>query len=306
MRTLIIGLLIFLCWLFFCRWYYVCKIRNECKYQVEQVEEDIRAQTLNLVDNGKNVIEGYQQLKFDSKSATPILNDNNREFIQKVADYLKQNPGKTMTLTGNYLPSEVDSTARYGFIEILGVARADAVRELLVKAGIDKSRIRLDHNLLAEGASLDYPVSFNCFGDSALADNNNEVDDDAENPDEYDQGGQEFSFMNMSFSDANFAYNSAKFKPGPAFIAYADSVKIYLEEETDKSLLLTGHTCDKGSDSYNLKLGKERARSVRKYFQKLGVETNIATASDGEKNPAYPNDSEPSRSKNRRVVVQIK
>lgn len=311
MRTLIIGFILFLCWASVCRWHYVCKVRNQCGYEQTVDNKDVRTKTLNLVDKGKNIIKGYDEFRFDPKAVEPTLNANNQDFINKVADYLKKNPGKKMLITGNYLASEVEMGAdgkpkSYGFFENLGAARADAIRKLLVKAGIPEDRMNIDYNLIKEGDELKNPVSFTSSGESQLASDNNSDDDKEGTPDEFDAGGQAFSFTNMSFSDANFDYNSDIFKPGPAFKAYADSVKTYLTEETDKSLLLIGHTCDKGSEDYNLNLGKRRANSVRTYFKNMEVKASIATKSDGENNPAYSNSTESSRAKNRRVVVQIK
>ena len=309
MRTLILGFLIFLCWLFFCRWYYVCKIRNQCGQQTEQVE-DLREKSLNLVDNGKNILQGYDQFRFDANSFNPALNTNNEEFISKIAEYLKANPEKQMTITGYYLPSEVDSTGQttYGnlYVENIGLARAKTIRNLLIKAGIDEERMKLDHTLLAEGTSLGKPLSFNCFGGKQVAEIEGSEKNPDEIPEEYEVTGQDFSFTNMSFSDANFKYDSDIFKPGPAFKSYADSVKTYLVVEEDKALHLIGHTCDLGSGGYNQKLGLRRAKSVQKYFKNLGVKSKITTHSDGEEKPAYKNDSEWARAKNRRVVVQIK
>lgn len=318
MRTVILGFLVLLCWMLFCRWHYVCKVQNLCGYDKQQVEQvDLRDKSLNFVDDGKAILKGYDQFSFKEGSFQPNLNDNNKEFINGVADYLKKNPGKKVTITGNYLPSEVDTTGNtaYGMFENIGLARADAIRKMLVAAGVDEKRMNLDDNLLKEGSSLDKPLSFIGFGDAQLADGNDAEGDENEKgngkngeeaPEEYSNVGQEFSFTNMSFSDANFAYNSAKFEPGAAFRNYADSVKIYMTSNEGKALRLVGHTCDLGSDSYNKNLGQKRAESVRKYFKNLGVETKIATYSEGEKKPAYKNDSNWARSKNRRVVVQIK
>lgn len=312
MRTLIIGFILFLCWASVCRWHYVCKVRNQCGYEQAVDNKDIRAKTLNLVDNGKNIIEGYDEFRFDTSAVEPILNANNQEFIDKVAKYLKDNPGKKMLITGNYLESEVEMVdgkpKSYGFFENLGAARAAAIRKLLVKAGIPEDRMNIDYNLVKEGDELKNPISFTSSGESQLAnsDGKDNEGDKGGTPDEFDAGGQSFTFTNMSFSDANFDYNSAVFKPGPAFKAYADSVRSYLIDEPDKTLLLTGHTCDKGSEAYNLDLGKKRANSVRTYFKNLEVKTVIDTTSDGESNPAYSNATEASRAKNRRVVVQIK
>ncbi len=304
MRTLLLGFLVFLLWAIGCRYWYVCKIKNHCGQKVEVVE-DVRAKTLRLVDKDKTILENYDHFRFDANSAVPVLNDNNKSFIEQVAKYLKENPGKTLTVVGHYLESEKDISI--GFHENIGIARADQIRKLLMAQGITENRMLLDAQMVTgDGTNLSQPVSFRLAGDDAeLVANNN-----GGTPDEYDNnnpvGGQAFSFTNMSFSDANFDFNSAVFKPGPAFIAYADSVKIYLSENDEKFLKLTGHTCDIGGDDANLKLGKARARSVRDYFRNLGVKTNIETNSEGETNPAYSNETEATKSKNRRVVVQIK
>ncbi len=315
MRTLIIGFLVFLLWLGFCRWYYVCKIKDHCENGTVQVDEpqDVRAKTLSLIDNGKPVLEGYDQFRFDGdNSLNPVLNENNEEFIAKVAAFLKNNPDKKLTITGQFLQSEKDVQA--GMFENLGLARANAVRDLLAKAGIPVDRINLDYNMIGgDDADLSAPVAFLSTGPDAAADGNanngDNNEDGGDTPEEYSDEaavGQAFNFYNMSFSDANFAYNSDKFNPGSAFQTYADSVTTFMSLNPDKSLTLTGHTCDLGSDSYNMKLGKKRAESVKKYFRNKGVEASINTDSDGETNPAYPNTNDGNRSKNRRVNVQIK
>ncbi len=302
MRTLILGFLVFLLWAIGCRYWYVCKIKNHCGQKIEVVE-DVRAKTLRLVDQDDVILKDYEQFRFDANSAVPILNGNNRSFIDKVAAFLKANPERKLTISGNYLPGEKDITI--GIWENLGLARADEARKLLVKAGIPEGRILLDSNLLGEGSNLEVPISFGLVARTLANDENA-----SGTPDEYDNNGtvgaQAFSFTNMSFSDANFEFNSAVFKPGPAFIAYADSVKIYMSENEDQYLYLTGHTCDIGSDDANIRLGKARARSVRDYFKNLGVESKIETDTKGESQPAYSNDTEATKSKNRRVVVQIK
>ncbi len=297
MRTLILGFLVFLVWAFGCRYWYVCKIKNHCGEKTEIVE-NLRSKTLSLVDQDKTILKDYDHFSFDANSAIPILNESNNTFIAEVAAYLKANPDKKLTITGNYLESEKDISV--GMYENLGVARASEIRKKLIAAGIAEDRMLLNGNLIA-GEDLSEPIGFGIV---------NVVTTDG-TPDDYDDNGktvgaQAFSFTNMSFSDANFDYNSAKFKPGSAFKAYADSVKIYMTENEDKYLRLTGHTCDIGGDAANLRLGKARARSVRDYFTDLGIKAKIETASEGESNPAYSNDSEPEKGKNRRVVVQIK
>ena len=313
MRTLIIGLILFLCWAGVCRWHYVCKVKNQCGYEQVVDNNDVRTKTLNLVDKGKNIIKGYDEFRFDPKAVEPTLNANNLDFISKVAAYLKKNPGKKMLITGNYLASEVEMGAdgkpkSYGFFETLGAARADAIRKALVKAGIPEDRMNIDYNEVKEGDTLSNPITFTSSGESQLADDNGKdgKDDKKGTPEEFNAGGQSFTFTNMSFSNTNFEKGSAVFMPGNAFKSYADSVKVYMAKETGKKLLLTGHASNEGSDEFNLNLGKQRAESVKKYLKGLGVKAEISTDSKGESAPIYSNDTEASRSKNRRVAVKIK
>jgi outer membrane protein OmpA-like peptidoglycan-associated protein len=311
MRILIIGFILFLCWASVCRWHYVCNVRNQCGYEQVVDNKDVRTKTLNLVDNGKNIIKGYDEFRFDPKAVEPTLNANNLNFINKIATYLKENPGKRMLITGNSLVSEIEmgpdgKPKSYDFFENLAQARANAIRDLLVDAGIPVDRMDLDYNLIEEGDELTNPISFTSNGNSELPDDNGKDTDTEGTPEDFNTGGQSFTFTNMSFSNTNFEKGSAVFMPGNAFKSYADSVKIYMTKETDKTLLLTGHASNEGTDEFNLNLGKKRAESVKKYLKGLGVKTKISTDSKGENAPIYSNDTEASRSKNRRVAIQIK
>ena len=115
-----------------------------------------------------------------------------------------------------------------------------------------------------------------------------------------------FTFTNMTFSDANFKYNSAVFNPGIAFQNYADSVKIYFDQVDSIGLTIIGHTDSIASQAYNYRLGKARADSARLYFIGLGIAADrIATDSKGEEAPVAPNKNEAGRQKNRRVDLVI-
>ena len=64
---------------------------------------------------------------------------------------------------------------------------------------------------------------------------------------------------------------------------------------------IEGHTCDIGTNEYNLALGERRANSARTYLEGLGVSSSrISTISYGEERPLVPNTDEANRSKNRR------
>jgi len=62
-----------------------------------------------------------------------------------------------------------------------------------------------------------------------------------------------------------------------------------------------GHTCDIGTNEYNLALGERRANSAKTYLESSGVSSSrVSTISYGEERPLVPNSDEGNRSKNRR------
>lgn len=69
-------------------------------------------------------------------------------------------------------------------------------------------------------------------------------------------------------------------------------------------ILIVGHTCDLGSDVYNLALSDRRANAVRHFLQQAGLKVNpVRTEGHGEREPRVPNTSEANRSRNRRVEI---
>lgn len=87
-----------------------------------------------------------------------------------------------------------------------------------------------------------------------------------------------------------------------------------IRERSQGVVSITGHTDSRGDDSYNLRLSRQRADSVRNWFaQKAGLGTiRFTTEGMGEKQPVAPNeksdgsDDPENRQKNRRVNIVIK
>ena len=75
----------------------------------------------------------------------------------------------------------------------------------------------------------------------------------------------------------------------------------WMQRTEDARIQIEGHTCDIGTNEYNLALGERRANSAKTYLEGLGVSSNrISTISYGEERPLVPNSDEANRSKNRR------
>ena len=288
MRTFIPGFLFFCLYAVFARWYFICEVRGHCG---ESEVESVRLKTLDLREGETVILEGFDQFYFEPDSILPDLNENNGQFLDAVVSYLQSNPEKKLTLTGRYLESE--RYAKAGFFENIGLARAAQIEFLLEERGVLESRMYLDHEAL-EGDSLPEPILFRI-----------------PLPDTSGYRKLQFSFKDMTYSDANFAYNSDVFTPGEGFVNYADSVKIFLDLHPDYRMLIIGHTDSIASEQYNEDLGLRRARSAQAYFRNLGVTSDIHVLSRGETEPVAPNtlpdgsDNPEGRQKNRRVNVKL-
>ena len=90
----------------------------------------------------------------------------------------------------------------------------------------------------------------------------------------------------------------------------AESVKqlqhvVTLMKDNPELLLeVQGHTDDRGSDDYNLKLSQQRSETVVTYLGLFGIDTGrLVPKGYGESKPVEPNTTEQGRAKNRRVEL---
>jgi outer membrane protein OmpA-like peptidoglycan-associated protein len=78
-------------------------------------------------------------------------------------------------------------------------------------------------------------------------------------------------------------------------------------QSMDKDILIEGHTCSLGKETYNMELSRKRAQSVADYFvNTIGISKDfIRIRYYGEKSPIAPNNIKEGREKNRRVKMQF-
>lgn len=77
-----------------------------------------------------------------------------------------------------------------------------------------------------------------------------------------------------------------------------------LASNTNASVLVAGHTDERGSREYNMALGERRAQAVRDYLASKGVNpANIQVISYGEEQPAAAGSSEDAYAQNRRAEL---
>ena len=297
MRAFLVFLLL-VGWIIFARYDYVCRVLGNCGENANKQENvlDIeRTNDLDFTADDSVLFSGYDQFAFQEFKTEPILNANNEKYLTRVLAYLNGNPNSQMTITGLYKSNERDSSA--GIHENLGLGRADKIRDWFTKKGMDVSRIGLNSYEDTSG-TLSKPLAFSGMIPAR--------------PDEYDVNVKpQYTFSNMTFSKITFDYNSDKFNPGgnKAFELYMDSMKVHLSMEAYKneSIVIIGHTDNKGSSKYNLNLGNRRSKAAKKYI----VETfdipagRIYTDSKGETEPIADNETEAGQEKNRRVNIKV-
>jgi outer membrane protein OmpA-like peptidoglycan-associated protein len=82
---------------------------------------------------------------------------------------------------------------------------------------------------------------------------------------------------------------------------------IYLDQNSQASISITGHTDAVGANSYNMALGVRRAETMQHYFESNGIPPGkIILQSQGEEKPADDNNTAAGRANNRRTVITIK
>jgi len=87
---------------------------------------------------------------------------------------------------------------------------------------------------------------------------------------------------------------------------YLDSVAKLIIKNTNIKVLITGYTCDLGSEAVNLRFSVDRYESVKYYLIQQGVPPNRVSTNAGlDAEPVVPNTSEANRKLNRRVSFSI-
>jgi peptidoglycan-associated lipoprotein len=105
---------------------------------------------------------------------------------------------------------------------------------------------------------------------------------------------------------------------GPVYFAYDDynldeaardelaRAAAYLSKHPTTTIVLEGHTDDRGTPEYNLALGNQRAQTCQRFLGRLGIEeARMRVVSYGEERPAVEGEGEAAWGKNRRVEIVV-
>jgi len=108
----------------------------------------------------------------------------------------------------------------------------------------------------------------------------------------------------ITLGDVLFDFDRATLRDGAQQNLYR--LVTFLNENSDREVLIEGHTDSVGSESYNLDLSQRRAQSVRDFLASNGVAASrMAVRGFGKSRPLASNESDEGRQQNRRVEVVI-
>ena len=278
-------------WIAGSTYWHVCKIKMLCDGPTETVNMGYTVPPLSITDGTNLNLQSASNFGFKKSVAEPNYTNVKKE-LDSLASYLKANPGRKSTLTGLYASIETNTSS---FAD-LGLARADAIKQYLVQAGVPAAQL--------ETASKMIDLTFSS---------------------EDSTHGMEFGFTDLALPKTEQALADAEkytgvfepmdfyFKSGSAdYIKTADNKKFleeamkYLAANKGKKLSLTGHTDNVGPEEPNVKLSSKRAADVKSQLIKAGIAADqLSTDAKGEAEPKTSNDTPEGRKANRRVSVVV-
>lgn len=237
----------------------------------------------------ENVAPNFKGLLgFETTKATLIDNPTTQQELNKVSQKLKKDKEETLIITGYYTNKE-KKPSDLKFND-LGLARANTIKQKLVKAGANGDKI------VIKSKKINKPTPDNILPEAIIF--------DYKKPEKVANNTP----AKKLFEPRNLYFDLGKssLKIDKELTDFFDSLKLYLAQETAKKVLLTGHTDNKGNEAANLRLGKKRADKVKQQIISLGIAANrIQTSSQGEAKPIETNATPKGRQLNRRVEMVI-
>lgn len=313
-------IVLLLVWMVGSTWWHVCKIKQLCADDAPSVSTEAGVSATSLADGDRFRVSLPGSFNFAKAGAVPNLAGFDAS-LDSMATYLQNNPDRQLTLTGYYTAAEAYS----GPFPNLGIARAEAIKELLIQRGVPAASLltvgveRADLTFNAAGDSVNAGV-LGSFGAKVVA---AQVDSTASAsvaaPTTTSVAATSATPVTEEALAKAEKYESV-FKPIDLYFPSASSDYIrteetkkffkeairYLKTHKDKNLVLTGYTDSQGSDDLNLQLSKKRANAVKQRLLSQGVgSSQIESSGKGEADPKASNDTESGRKANRRVTVVV-
>ncbi len=248
--------------------------------------------TLSLIDGDFKATStgnfGFQK----SAAAISMTDDAKEQFFKKTGTYLKANPEKMLALTGIYGSGEVNKT-EFGN---LGIARAEAVKAVLVENGATADQITT--------AGIEKPTPG--FIDKKLY---NAVDFELSSSTAASTTGTTLNFdesktVYFEQDQTEFSADDAKLLE---IIQYLES---YLITNPDAIVTVNGYTDNQGSSEEKMKIAEKRVERIRRIIRsykkgKVFSSSQVVRNPVGAQDPQADNETAEGIALNNRVTITI-
>jgi peptidoglycan-associated lipoprotein len=109
--------------------------------------------------------------------------------------------------------------------------------------------------------------------------------------------------MHGQFAAVYFDYDSARVRPSE--LSKLEAVASFMKSHPG-TLVIEGHTDERGTAEYNRALGERRAGAIREQLARLGVDSgHVSTISYGKDKPADLGHDDTAHAKNRRAEFGV-
>lgn len=305
-------IILLLLWMGGSTWWHVCKIKQLCLEGPAPAATvaTVAMPPLSIVDGDRlnlNVPGNFSYAKSGAVANAEAIGNT----VQTLADYLKANPTRKLTINGYYRSDEQNPTTYPN----LGVARAEDSKSQLVKLGAFPDQLATTGVLVdntngdlmpynAKGDSLYGGLAFAFAGEAAAP-----VEEKKEKvllkTEEALADAQKFTSVFKPI-DLYFKIGQSGYIQTEDTKKFFDEAEKYLKENKGRKLLLTGYTDDKGPEAVNMELSKARAGNVKSRLKKAGIDgEQIVVEAKGESEPKESNETLEGRKANRRVTVVV-
>ncbi len=274
-------------------------VGNEKDVEVEKVvaEPEVKSTTRNafsIVDSSSSsAFNANDNFNFKTSGYTILepVTERLDEEVANLSTYIKENPNKSVNITGYYRSSETNNSA----FPNLGIARANAIKNYFVSKGVSSKIMNtygeLNDDLVPDADNINYgPIKYSMEAGA------NSGDDLATLRAEI-QANPLILYFDTAQATINLTADQRD---------KVSKISRYMDKADNAMTNVVGHTDNTSGRAGNIRLGKKRAEFAKSYLAKNGINSNkIRTSSKGPDQPIADNATEDGRAKNRRVVVTI-
>ncbi|MFA7471530.1 MAG: OmpA family protein [Spirosomataceae bacterium] len=289
-----VWILLLVLWIAGSTWWHVCKIKLLCEAGPKGTTEmpTVTIPPLQMVDGADLMVTSEKNFSF-AKSGHKANFYNIAGAVNQVVNYLRQNPEKRVVITGYYSPDEINATEW----ENLGLARAEEVKTLYTSRGIASNvfftKGRPSDELVFIRDSLWGGIDHQfmealTLTETRLAEDQKFIDI--------------FKPLDLYFNTGSLTYITT-----PDNERFLEEARLFLQQNPDHKIILTGHTDREADETGNMELARERTEAVKAILEEFGIAASqIMVENKGDQEPKSSNDTAEGRAANRRVTMVVR